>query len=92
MTVISDGEPALRNLVKAATGEDVTHILDWWHLSIRVRHIEQIVQGMEASETPVHRTHTVRTTGAMLRGGTMRSGFGSFGSFGLEARLPVPRE
>jgi hypothetical protein len=56
VTVISDGEPALRNLVKAATGEDVTHILDWWHLSIRVRHIEQIVQGMEASETPVHPT------------------------------------
>jgi hypothetical protein len=28
VTVISDGEPALRNLVKAATGEEVTHILD----------------------------------------------------------------
>jgi len=27
--VISDGEPALRNLVKLATGEPVTHILDW---------------------------------------------------------------
>jgi hypothetical protein len=56
VTVISDGEPALRNLVKASTGEEVTHILDWWHLSIRVRHIEQTVQGMETSETPAHPT------------------------------------
>jgi hypothetical protein len=56
VTVISDGEPALRNLVKAATGGEVTHILDLWHLSIRVRPIEQTVQGMEALETPAHPT------------------------------------
>lgn len=56
VTVISDGEPALRNLVKLATGEPVTHILDWWHLSIRVQHIGQTIVGMQALETPAHPT------------------------------------
>ncbi|WP_051956138.1 hypothetical protein [Beijerinckia mobilis] len=41
VTVISDGEVTLPLLVKAATQEPITPILDWWHLSIRVRHIEQ---------------------------------------------------
>ena len=48
VTVISDGEPALLNLVRAATGEPVRHILDWWHLSVRVRHIEQALAGIYA--------------------------------------------
>jgi hypothetical protein len=33
VTVISDGEPALPNLVRTATGEPIRHILDWWHIS-----------------------------------------------------------
>lgn len=48
VTVISDGEPALLNLVRAATGEPVHHILDWWHISMRVRHIEQALAGIYA--------------------------------------------
>jgi hypothetical protein len=56
VTVISDGEPALRNLVKSATGEPVTHILDWWHLSIRVQHIEQTINGMRVLDEPAHPT------------------------------------
>ena len=48
VTVISDGEPALLNLVRAAGGEPVRHILDWWHLSMRVRHIEQALAGIFA--------------------------------------------
>lgn len=32
---------------------DVTHILDWWHISMRVRHAEQALQGVYALE-PVH--------------------------------------
>ena len=44
--VISDGEPALPNLVSAATGGPVNHILDWWHISMRVRHIEQSLKGI----------------------------------------------
>ena len=48
VTVISDGEPALLNLVCTATGEPVRHILDWWHISMRVRHIEQALAGIYA--------------------------------------------
>ena len=46
VTVISDGEPALPNLVSTATCEPITHILDWWHISMRVRHIEQALAGV----------------------------------------------
>ena len=48
LTVISDGEPALPNLIRNAIGGDglVKHILDWWHISMRVRHVEAAVQGL----------------------------------------------
>ena len=46
LTVISDGEPALPNLIRNAVGGDVKHILDWWHISMRVRHVEVAVQGL----------------------------------------------
>ena len=48
LTVISDGEPALPNLFRNAKGGDghVKHILDWWHISMRVRHVEAAVQGL----------------------------------------------
>lgn len=41
LTVISDGEPALPNLIRNATNGDgpVKHILDWWHISMRVQHV-----------------------------------------------------
>ena len=53
VTVISDGEPALANLVRTATGEPIRHILDWWHISMRVRHIEQALAGIYALR-PAH--------------------------------------
>jgi hypothetical protein len=48
LTVISDGEPALPNLIRNAIDGDgqVKHILDWWHISMRVRHVETAVQGL----------------------------------------------
>jgi len=48
LTVISDGEPALPNLIRKAINGDgqVKHILDWWHISMRVRHVEAAVQGL----------------------------------------------
>jgi len=46
VTVISDGEPALPNLVRVAVGEPVRHILDWWHISMRVKHVENAVKGL----------------------------------------------
>lgn len=45
VTVILDGEPALPNLVRRAVKGSVTHILDWWHISMRVQHIENAVKG-----------------------------------------------
>ena len=53
VTVLSDGEPALPGLVRAAVGEPITCILDWWHISMRVRHIEQALRGVHALE-PQH--------------------------------------
>ena len=48
--MISDGEEALPNLVRAATGEPVRHILDWFHLSMRMRPIEQVLAGLSARQ------------------------------------------
>jgi hypothetical protein len=54
VTVLSDGEWALPNLVRAAVDEPVACILDWWHISMRVQHIEQAMRGVYALE-PRHR-------------------------------------
>jgi len=50
VTVISDGEPALPNLVLSAVRQPVRHILDWWHISMRVQHIENAVKGLLQTE------------------------------------------
>jgi hypothetical protein len=50
LAAISDGEAALPNLVRAAIGEPVRHILDWFHLSIRMRRIEQVLTGLSARQ------------------------------------------
>ncbi len=44
VTVLSDGDPALPRLVREATGAEVNHILDCWHISIRIRHVETTFQ------------------------------------------------
>ena len=50
VTVISDGEPALPNLIRAAVDGLVRHILDWWHISMRVQHIENAIKGLLQTE------------------------------------------
>ena len=52
VTVISDGDPALPAMVRSATGGPVEHILDWFHLSMRVHHVEQVMGGLCALEPP----------------------------------------
>ena len=52
VTAISDGDPALPALVRSATGGPVEHILDWFHLSMRVHHVEQVMGGLCAVEPP----------------------------------------
>ncbi|MEO0963260.1 MAG: ISKra4 family transposase [Pseudomonadota bacterium] len=51
VTVISDGEPALLNLVRHAAGGPVRHILDWWQISMRVKHVENAVKGLLQAKT-----------------------------------------
>lgn len=46
VTVLSDGDPALVESVRSAAGDRVTHILDWFHISMRVRHVEQALAGL----------------------------------------------
>jgi hypothetical protein len=46
ITVFSDGDPALKGAVISAARQKITHILDWFHISMRVRHIEQAFEGI----------------------------------------------
>ena len=50
VTAISDGDPALPALVRSATDGPVETILDWFHLSMRVHHVEQVMGGLSALE------------------------------------------
>jgi len=50
VTAVSDGDPALPALVRSATGGPVQPILDWFHLSMRVQHVEQVMRGLCALE------------------------------------------
>jgi hypothetical protein len=52
VTVLSDGESALPGLVRAAVDALVTCILDWWHISMWVQHIEQALRGVYDAEPP----------------------------------------
>ena len=53
MTVISDEEALLPNLVRAATREPVRHILDWFHLSMRMHPVEQMLLGLSGRDIQV---------------------------------------
>ncbi len=50
VTAISDGDPTLPALVRSATAGPVELILDWFHLSMRVHHVEQVMRGLCALE------------------------------------------
>ncbi|HEX8569097.1 MAG TPA: ISKra4 family transposase, partial [Caulobacteraceae bacterium] len=50
VTAISDGDPALPALVRSAAKAPVESSLDWFHLSMRVRHVEQTFVGLAALE------------------------------------------
>ena len=49
VVVLSDGDPALVESVRSAADGKVTHILDWFHISMRVRHVEQALAGLLGS-------------------------------------------
>jgi hypothetical protein len=46
VTVLADGADGLNNLVCAATKKPTRKILDWFHISMRLRPIEQMSRGM----------------------------------------------
>ena len=46
ITVLTDGEPGLANHIRWAVEGRVTHILDWWHISMRIKHVENAVRGL----------------------------------------------
>lgn len=46
ITVLTDGEPGLANHIRWAVDSNVTHILDWWHISMRIKHVENAVRGL----------------------------------------------
>lgn len=48
ITVLTDGEPALANHIRWAVDGEVTHILDWWHISMRIKHVQNAVAGLHA--------------------------------------------
>jgi hypothetical protein len=52
VTAISDSDPALPALVRSATRGPVELILDWFHLSMRVHHVEQVMCGLCALQPP----------------------------------------
>jgi hypothetical protein len=54
VTVLSDGEAALPGLIRAAVGEPVTCILDCWHVSMRIQHIENALRGVYGLRPPHH--------------------------------------
>ena len=43
------GDPVLVESVRSAAGDNVTHILDWFHISMGDRHVEQALAGLLGS-------------------------------------------
>ena len=58
MIAISDGDPGLPALVRSAKAP-VEPLLDWFHLSMRVRHVEQTLVGLTTLD-PVDRASLKR--------------------------------
>jgi hypothetical protein len=46
LTALTDGDEGLRNMARAACDGFIVLILDWFHLAMRLRPLEQIAQGL----------------------------------------------
>ncbi|MGI9336652.1 MAG: hypothetical protein ACR2RL_26165, partial [Gammaproteobacteria bacterium] len=46
VTVLTDGEDALRMFARQATGKAITPILDFFHIAMRVQHLKQLAKGL----------------------------------------------
>jgi hypothetical protein len=45
LTILSDGADGLRSLGEAASLGPTFHVLDWFHLAMRIQHVAQAVKG-----------------------------------------------
>lgn len=66
VTILSDGAEGPRSLSAAASAGPVRHVLDWFHLSMRVQHVAQVVKGW-ATAVPATAERTVILADAVSR-------------------------
>jgi hypothetical protein len=68
VTILSDGADGPRSLGAAASVGPVRHVLDWFHLSMRVQHVAQAVLGWAtAMLAATERTTTLADTVSRIR-------------------------
>jgi hypothetical protein len=66
VTVLSDGADGPRSLGEAACVGPTSHVLDWFHLAMRIRHAAQTAKGWPAA-TPADREEGARLADAVER-------------------------
>ena len=66
VTIQSDGAEGPRSLGEAACVGPTRHVLDWFHLAMRTRHVAQAAKGWPA-DTPGEREDGARHAGAVER-------------------------
>ena len=47
LTVLTDGDEGLRNLVRKATRATIDPVLDWFHIAMRIQHMRQTAKGLK---------------------------------------------
>jgi hypothetical protein len=66
VTILSDGADGPRSLGQAACVGPSSHVLDWFHLAMRIQHVAQAAKGWPA-DTPGEREDGVRLSDAVER-------------------------
>jgi hypothetical protein len=64
VTILSDGADGPRSLGEAACIGPTSHVLDWFHLAMRIQHVAQAAKGWPA-DTPGEREDGVRLADAV---------------------------
>jgi hypothetical protein len=66
ITVLNDGADGPRSLGEAASPGPTHHVLDWFHLAMRVQHVAQAAMSWPATTETETETETERQVGARL--------------------------
>jgi len=64
VTILSDGADGPRSLGEAACIGPTSHVLDWFHLALRIQHVAQAAKGWPA-DTPGERANKARLADAV---------------------------